>query len=218
MARLAQQGSSLRRRLEQYRAVFTNRNVALLLLSGFISEIGDWFNIVALLSLSYHLGDGALAAGSVLAVRMLTTLILQGPAGTFVDRHPGRRVLFASQMLMAVIASSFALLAFIPSLWLIYLLAVLLNAVGCVARPAFMVALKAEAPDNLRSQVNGALFASMTTAQLIGPVLGGLALVSWGTASVFLLNGLTFFGVAMAISQLRGGLGKATKGDPAQMP
>ena len=78
MARLTQRGSSLRRRLEQYRAAYAERNVALLLVSGFISEIGDWFNIVALLSLSYHLGDGALGSGGVLAVRMLTTLILQG--------------------------------------------------------------------------------------------------------------------------------------------
>jgi predicted MFS family arabinose efflux permease len=212
MARLSQRGSSLWRRLEQYRAAFAERNVALLLVSGFISEIGDWFNIVALLSLSYHLGDGALGAGSVLAVRMLTTLLFQGPAGAFVDRYPGRRVLFGSQILMAVIASAFALVAYIPHLWLIYLLVVLLNIVGCVAQPAFMVALKAEAPDDLRSQVNGALFASMTSAQLIGPVVGGLALVAWGGPTVFLLNGLTFFAVAIAITRLRGGL-EATSGD-----
>ena len=119
---------------------------------------------------------------------------------------------------MAIIASSFALIAFIPNLWLIYLLVILLNIVGCIARPAFMVALRVEAPDDLRSQVNGAFFASMTTAQLIGPVLGGLALVSWGAATVFLLNGLTFLGVAMAITQLRGGLDRATRGDPPPSP
>src|SRR3954469_7027690 len=110
MARLSQRGSSLWRRLEQYRAAFAERNVALLLVSGFISEIGDWFNIVALLSLSYHLSDSALGAGGVLPARMLPPLIFQGPAGAFVDRHPGRRVLFASQILMAIIASAFALI------------------------------------------------------------------------------------------------------------
>ena len=217
MARLSQRGSSLRRRLGQYRAAYAERNVALLLVSGFISEIGDWFNIVALLSLSYHLGDSALGAGACSPLACSRRCIFQGPAGAFVDRHPGRRVLFASQILMAIIASSFALIAFIPNLWLIYLLVILLNAVGCVARPAFMVALKVEAPDDLRPQVNGAFFASMTTAQLIGPVLGGLALVSWGAATVFLLNGLTFLGVALAITQLRGGLA-ATSGDPPPSP
>ena len=211
IAQLSQHGTSLRRRMEQYRTAYTERNIALLLVSGLISEIGDWFNIVALLSLSYHLGDGALGAGGLIAVRMLTTLIFQGPAGAFVDRHPGRRVLFVSQVLMAAIASLFALIAVIPNLWLIYLFVILLNVVGCVAQPAFMVALKAEAPDALRSQVNGAFFASMTTAQLIGPVLGGLALIAWGSAPVFLLNGLTFLGVAIAISRLRGGLDGAAR-------
>src|SRR4051812_33775360 len=72
LASLSQRGSSLRRRLEQYRVAFAERNVALLLVSGLISEIGDWFNIVALLSLSYHISDSALGAGGVLAARMLT--------------------------------------------------------------------------------------------------------------------------------------------------
>src|SRR4051812_14232126 len=213
MTQLLQRRASLLRRVGQYRAAFAERNISLLLVSGFISEIGDWFNIVVLLSLAYHLGDSALGAGGVIALRMLPTLLLQGPAGAFVDRHPGRRVLFASQILMAMIASSFALVAFIPHLWLIYLLVILLNAVGCVAQPAFMVTLKVEAPDALRPQVNGAFFASMTTARLIGPVLGGMVLVSWGAATVFLLNGLTFLGVAVAITQLRGGV-TATRGDP----
>jgi MFS family permease len=217
MTQLSQRRASLLRRIGQYRAAYAERNIALLLVSGFISEIGDWFNIVALLSLAYHLGDSALGAGGVLALRMLPKLLFQGPAGAFVDRHPTRRVLFASQVLMAIIASSFALGAFIPQLWLIYLLVILLNVVGCVAQPAFMVTLKVEAPDAFRPQVNGAYFASMTTAQLIGPVLGGLVLVSWGAATVFLLNGLTFLGVALAITQLRGGLA-ATRGDPPLSP
>ena len=59
----------------------------MLLGAGVISEIGDWFNIVALISLPYGFGDGALGVGGMFAIRMLMRLIFQGPAGTFVDRH-----------------------------------------------------------------------------------------------------------------------------------
>jgi MFS family permease len=48
--------------------------------------------------------------------------------------------------------------------------------------------------------------------------LGGLMLVSWGAVTVFLLNGLTFLGVAMAITQLRGGRDRATSSDPPPSP
>ncbi len=108
---------------------------------------------------------------------------------------------------MAVIAGSFALLIVVPRLWLLYLLVILLEATNCIARPAFMVELKAEAPVEQRSAANGAFFASMTTAQVVGPLLGALVLAPLGAEAVFALNGLTFLGVAIAVTQLRGGLG-----------
>ncbi len=221
MQRFHQLGAALRQSLSLYRATFADRNIALLLGSGFVSEIGDWFNIVALISLSFHFGDGATGVGGMLAARMLTRLICQGPAGSLVDRHPGRKLLFASQLVMAVVATAFVLLVLVPALWLLYLLVILLEATNCIARPAFMVELRDEAPWEQRSAANGALFASMTTAQLFGPLLGAVALAPFGPAAVFGLNGLTFLGVAVAVSQLRGGLngaGAAPTGDGANEP
>src|SRR5215207_11602467 len=110
--------------VSQYRAVLADRNVALLLGAGIVSEIGDWFNTVALISLAYGFGDGALGVGGMFAARMLTRLICQGPAGAYVDRHAGRSLLFTNQLLMAVIASSFAILVLVPELWLLYLLVI----------------------------------------------------------------------------------------------
>ena len=183
--RLAQAEMVVERVVNQYRAVLADRNVALLLGAGIVSEIGDWFNTVALISLAYGFGDGALGVGGMFAARMLTRLICQGPAGAYVDRHAGRSLLFTNQLVMAVIASSFAILVMVPQLWLLYLLVILLEAANCIARPAFMVELKREAPEEQRSAANGALSASMTTAQLVGPVLGALVLGPFGAAAVF---------------------------------
>src|SRR5215208_5264495 len=204
--RLDQAGSALERVLNQYRAVLAERNVALLLGAGIVSEIGDWFNTIALISLAYGFGEGALGVGGMFAVRMLMRLIFQGPAGTFVDRHAGRMLLFTNQLFMTVIASSFAILVMVPELWLLYLLVTFLEVANCIARPAFMVELKIEAPEDHRPAANGALYASMTTAQLVGPVLGALVLGPFGAAVVFVINGLTFLGVAIAVTRLRGGL------------
>ncbi|MDF2757801.1 MAG: putative permease [Thermomicrobiales bacterium] len=214
--RLNQAGAALERILNQYRVVLGERNVAILLGAGVISEIGDWFNTVAIISLAYGFGDGALGVGGMFAVRMLMRLIFQGPAGTFVDRYAGRKLLFTSQLVMAVIASSFVLLVVVPALWLLYLLVVLLEVANCIAHPAFMVELRAEAPEEQRSAANGVLFASGTTAQLVGPVLGALVLAPFGAGAVFALNGLTFFGVAVAVAKLRGGLHARTRVENGQ--
>jgi MFS family permease len=204
--RFNQAAATLRKTLAHYRSVFADRNIALLLGAGFFSEVGDWFNTVALISLSFRFGDGALGVGGMLAVRMLTRLLCQGPAGALVDRFPGRTVLFATQLVMAVIAGAFLLLVGMPEPWLLYGLVIALEGANCVARPAFMVVLKREAPEELRASANGALFASQTTAQLVGPLLGAAALALVGPAAVFALNGLTFLAVAAAVTRLRGGL------------
>jgi predicted MFS family arabinose efflux permease len=208
--RLNQAGSALQRVLNHYRAALAERNVALLLGAGIVSEIGDWFNIVALVSLSYSFGDGALGVGGMFAARMVTRLLCQGPAGAYVDRNASRTLLFTSQLIMAVVASSFVLLVMVPELWLLYLLVILLELTNCIVTPAFMVELKAEAPEEQRSAANGILTASMSTAQLVGPLLGALVLAPFGAAAVFALNGLTFLGVAIAVTKLEGGL-RATR-------
>jgi predicted MFS family arabinose efflux permease len=204
--RLNQADAALRRTLDHYRAVLAERNVALLLGAGIVSEIGDWFNIVALVSLSYSLGDGAFGVGGMFATRMATRLLCQGPAGAFVDRHASRTLLFTSQLVMAVIASSFAILVMVPELWLLYALVILLEVTNCIVSPAFMVELKAESPVEQRSAANGILIASTSTAQLVGPLLGALVLAPFGAAAVFAFNGVTFLVVALAVTQLEGGL------------
>src|SRR5829696_6645267 len=77
--RLNQAGSTLQRVRDHYRAILAERDVALLLGAWVVSEIGDWFNIVALVSLSFDFGGGALGVGGMFATRMVTRLLCQGP-------------------------------------------------------------------------------------------------------------------------------------------
>ena len=79
-------GAMLRQIVDRYRSILAERNVALLLGAGVASELGDWFNTVALITLSFHISDSAFGVGGMFAVRMLTRLLLQGPAGALVDR------------------------------------------------------------------------------------------------------------------------------------
>jgi predicted MFS family arabinose efflux permease len=98
----------------------------------------------------------------------------------------------------------------VPEMWLLYALVILLEMTNCIVSPAFMVELKAEAPAELRPFANGVLTASMSTAQVIGPLLGALVLAPFGAAAVFALNGLTFLAVAIAVTRMEGGL-RATR-------
>lgn len=195
-----------RRSLGRYREVLTDPNAALLLGANFLSEIGDWFNTIALISLSYGFSGDARDVGGMLALRMVPRLLFQGPAGALVDRRSGRSLLFTTQLLMAASASSFALLTAAPNRWLLYLLVLLLETVNTVARPAFMVQLRTEVLTERRAAMNGVLAIGMTSAQFVGPLLGAGVLALFGAVWVFVVNGLTFLCVAAAVTRLRGGL------------
>ena len=203
-ARLGQVGAAVGEGAGRYRRLLGRRDTALLLAAGIVSDVGDWFNAVALIAVSYEYGDGALGVGGMLALRMVPRLLFQGPAGVLVDRWPGRRLLAVSHVLMAAIAAAFVSLVAVPDLWLLYGLVLMLETVNTVATPAFRVQLMRETPAEHVAGVNGLLTVGMTAALFVGPLLGGFVLAAFGPAPVFLINGLTYLGVAVVVLRFRG--------------
>ncbi len=185
--------------LHRYRGVFVVRNVRLLLGTAAISYVGDWFNLVALTALSYRFAGGALGVGGMLAVTLIPRLLFQGPAGTLVDRAPGQRPLLVALLLLGVLSASFAVLALVPVLWLLYVLVFATETVQTIVRPAFMVQLMRLVPHEERGVANAFHSMLMTVGASLGPLLGSLLLPLVGPAILFMINGLTFFGVAMAV-------------------
>ena len=59
---------ALRQIVDRYRSILAERNVAMLLGAGVASELGDWFNTVALISLSFHFTDSALGVGGMFEI------------------------------------------------------------------------------------------------------------------------------------------------------
>ncbi len=191
----------LRAAADRYRTIIGQRDPALLLGGGAVSVIGDWFNTVALVELSYRLGEGSFGVGGLLAMRMLPPLVLQGAAGSLVDRFPGRRLLVTTQLLMAAIAASFVLLTAVPQLWLLYALVFALETSQTVARPAMMVRFMDVVQPEQRGAANALYGMTSTTAQFGGAALGGLAFALIGSTPLFLLNSVTFLVVALAVSR-----------------
>lgn len=201
--------------LRRYRGLLRQRDVTLLLGASLVSEVGDWFNTVALIDLSYRFGGGAVSVGVMLALRTVPRLLLQAPAGALVDRYPGRRLLVLSHLLMSVIATAFVLLIPVPALWLLYGLVVALESVATVSWPALRIQLVRQTPPDQFAAINGVLSIGLTGAQFVGPLLGALVLVGLGAGPVFVVNGLTFLVIAVVASRLGTGAGAPDVPSPA---
>jgi MFS family permease len=172
-----------------------------------VSEIGDWFNNIAVLALTIQLAGKGHEGQAVAfyAISRHLPLFLFGPlAGVVVDRLDRRRVMIAADITRAVLALGFLIASMTGALTLIYFVGAALFAVSAF----FNAAKRASIPnllvgtDHLISA--NSLSASTTAATIaVGSALGGLLSTFIGRNWVFILNAATFLISAQMIRRIR---------------
>ncbi len=175
-----------------------NRNYRLFLAGAFVSNIGTWMQRIAQDWLVLQLSDGSgRALGIVTALQFLPLLLLGPFGGVLADRYPKRRVLILAQATLGLLALALGLLdAFdVITLGGVYVLALLLGVVTAVdgpTRQSFVIEMVGR--DDLPNAV-GLNSTAFHGARIIGPAIAGVLIAGVGTASVFLINSLTFLAV-----------------------
>ena len=183
-----------------------NANYRLWAGGALVSNIGTWMQRVAqdwivLTQLTHH---SATAVGVVMALQFgppLALLPLTGLAADYFDR---RKILFATQGLMGLLALGLGLLTLTGAvrLWQVDVFALLL---GCVAafdspaRQAFVGDLVGEGDLANAVALNSTSF---NAARMIGPAVAGTLIAGVGTAWAFLANAVSFLGVIVALALL----------------
>jgi MFS family permease len=191
-------------RLDTFRAL-RHRNYRLYFTGQAISLTGSWLQTAALTWLAYDLTGRSRWPALVAAGGVLPTFLLGAWGGGLADRWPKRRLIFACQaallVLALVLAGVVACGAAAPwNLLLISFLCGLVNAVDLPARLAFVIEMVGR--DDLVNAVglNSMLFNS---ARVIGPAISAVLLPVLGPALCFLLNGLSFVAVLAALAAMR---------------
>ena len=172
-----------------------------------VSEIGDWFNNIAVLALTIQLA-GAGREGQAVALYAIARhlpLFLFGPlAGVVVDRVDRRRVMIAADIARAVLALGFLLANMTGNLSVIYFVGASLFAVSAF----FNAAKRASIPNLVQGTPAllsaNSLSASTTAATIaLGSALGGLLSTFIGRNTVFILNSVTFLVSAEMIRRIK---------------
>lgn len=176
---------------------------ARLLLGGFISGLGDWFNTVALLGLTLRLTGSPLAVGVTLALRTLPLIALAPLAGMLADRAPRKVILVTTDALAAAAALSFLLATSPDRVWIIYtgtLALVILSALRGPARRAITPGMVAPASLLAANALEGAADGGV---RLLGAALGGLVAGLLGPTPAFLINAASFAVSAALVTSVR---------------
>ncbi len=180
-----------------------NRNYRYTWFGQIVSEVGDHFNNIAVLSLAVTLThNGGVIAGLMLS-RAIPAVLIGPVAGVLLDRFDRQRIMIASDLVRGFVALGFILAISYRQIWLLYLLSALLM----IASPFFTSGRSSLLPSIATAgELHTANSLTQTTGWMnlvIGAFLGGTVVARFGYQLAFVFNSFSFFFSALCIANLR---------------
>lgn len=187
--------------LAGYRRLLENRPLSRLLVGEFVSSVGDWLYLVALLIVVYRESQDTVLLGIVGAARVLPYVFLSIPAGIVADRFDRRLILLVTDVARGALMVALAWLVATdaPVEWV-----VALSIVAASFSAFFSPAIGAYLPSIVRDEAelgpaNSAWSTLDNLAFIIGPGIAGLLIATSGLTAAFLLNAASFAIVAAVL-------------------
>ena len=177
-----------------------NRSFRRLWIGQVISELGNWFNFIAVLGLVRVVSNADPEVTTiVLIVRLVPFTVFAPLAGAFVDRWSRRTVMIVTDLVRVVIALGPLLIRRPQDLWLAYVCTALLSFVG-----TFFEAAKNAAVPNITGERdllagNALMFSSRFLLMSLGAALGGWTSANVGYAAAFIINATSFLASAYSV-------------------
>lgn len=192
-------------RLPQVIRALQNPNFRLFWSGNFLSNIGTWMQNVAQGWLVLLLTNSAFWLGVVGFAGSIPFLFFTLFGGVVADRVDKRKLLLVTQTVMMILAFLLAALAWfkVITVWEVAVIAFLNGTAMSMNAPSY----QALVPRLVRREdLTNALAlnsAQFNMSRILGPTLGGYAMVLFGVAGNFFLNGVSFLAVLWALVHIR---------------
>jgi MFS family permease len=180
-----------------------------------ISLIGTWMQQIAMSWLVYRLTNSAFLLGVVGFTSQIGTFIFSPFAGVLSDRWNRHRILIATQISAMVQAFILAFLTLTHMITVQHIIILsiflgLVNAFDMPNRQAFVVEML-EKREDLGNAIalNSFMF---NGARLVGPSIAGILISILGEGMCFLLNGVSFLAVIIALLAMKIATNKGKNG------
>ncbi|MDB5841870.1 MAG: transporter [Herminiimonas sp.] len=186
---------------------FDNFNYRIWAAGSLISNVGTWMQRTAQdwLVLTQLTGGSATAVGIVMSLQFGPQLLLLPLTGYVADHFNRRKVLFATQTAMGVLALGLGILTLAGhvQLWHVYVFAFLLGSVSAFDAPARQTFVSDLVGESDLANAVALNSTSFNAARMVGPAIAGLLIASTGTGWVFLINAVSYIAVLCSLAMLR---------------
>jgi MFS family permease len=181
------------------------RNYRLYFIGQGISLCGTWMQTIGQAWLVLKITGSGTALGMVTAFQFVPILVLGSFGGVIADRFSKRKILYFTQTAAGGLALMLGILVAtdLIKLWMIYIFVFslgLVNAIDNPTRQTFVMEMVGK--DQLPNAVS-LNSTQVNLARVIGPAIGGGLIATLGLAPLFIINGISYIAVLVALSRMR---------------
>ncbi len=179
-----------------------NANYRNLWLGSVVSQLGDWFNLIASAELITSLTDSGVAVSSLFLARFLPLFLFSPIAGVLADRYSRKAIMIVADILRAATVISFLLIRSPDQLWMLYALTTLQFILSALFTPARSAVLANVVPKKDLVPANALDSLTWSTMLALGAFLGGVVAALFGARIAFIADAGTFLLSAFFIGRI----------------
>jgi len=180
-----------------------NRDFRNLWLGQVVSQMGDWFDTIALYTIILNLTGSGRSVGLLMVARFVPSFIFGPVSGVLADRFSRRTIMILSDLLRAVVVLGFLFVRRADQLWLIYVLTVLQLIFSTFFEPARTASIPSIVSDRELLPANAISSVTWSAMLTIGAVIGGVVTGLYGPNTAFVLDSLSYVLSAIFIASIR---------------
>jgi MFS family permease len=181
----------------------TNRNFRLLYIGQTISQLGDWFNAVAVFALLLDLTGSATAVAWMMIVQFLPVAVVGPMAGVVVDRVNRRRLMIVTDLLRGCLVLVLLIIRRPDQVWIAYVVMAFIVGAQGFFEPARTATIPNVTSAEELMPANALSSATWSAMLALGASIGGLVTAVAGRNIAFIVNAASFFASAFFIARTR---------------
>jgi MFS family permease len=180
-----------------------NRSFRQLWLGQVVSQMGDWFDTIALYTIILQLTGSGRDVGLLLVARFVPSFFFGPISGVIADRFSRQKIMIISDLLRAVVVLGFLFVRRADQLWIIYVLTVLQLGLSTFFEPAKTAAIPSIVEDRELVAANAISSVTWSVMLTLGAAIGGVITSWFGTDVAFILDAATYLLSAALIASIR---------------
>src|SRR5687767_9838804 len=180
-----------------------NRSFRQLWLGQVVSQLGDWFDTIALYTIIQNLTGSGRDIGLLLVARFVPSFFLGPLSGVIADRFSRQKIMIVTDILRAIVVLGFLFVRTADHLWIVYVLTVFQLGLSTFFEPARTAAVPSIVSERELVAANAISSVTWSVMLTLGAAIGGLITGWFGTDAAFIIDAGTYLLSAALIASIR---------------